>query len=153
MNTGNFSISETVAALGVIASLLFVGYEIRQGNEVARNESLSAMSAGWEQTQIEMAGNEYLSGLMARSYSASPSEFDETEQMAFINLMLGLLKSREMWFHQLKLGVIEPTDRMWPPSETLFWRSELQHAYWPTLRKWVSEDFAVFWEQRFELAD
>ena len=152
MNSRNFSITETIAALGVIASLLFVGYEIRQGNAVARNEALSATSTMWSQSAFDLGGNEYISGLMARSKTESWSDFSATEQSAFNNLTLGLIKGREFGFKQLELGFIEEDDLIMPPTGG-YWSSKMQHELWPGIREWFSEDFAVFWEQRYGLLD
>ncbi len=152
MNTRNFSITETIAALGVIASLMFVGYEIRQGNEVARNEALSAFSASWSQATLDIAGSEMISSLMARSLTESNLDFSATDQMAFSNLTLGILKFRESQFRQLELGFIELNDVVMPPPGG-YWSSEMQHELWPSIREWLSEDFAVFWEQRYGLLD
>ena len=40
MKTRTFSLTETIATLGVIGSLLFVGFQIQQGNQLARLEML-----------------------------------------------------------------------------------------------------------------
>ena len=152
MNSRNFSITETIAALGVIASLLFVGYEIRQGNEVARNEVLSEQSALWSQATLDIAGSEMISSLMARSKTESWSDFSAAEQAAFYNLTLGLIKGREFGFKQLELGFIEEDDLIMPPTGG-YWSSKMQHELWPGIREWFSEDFAVFWEQRYGLLD
>ena len=153
MNTRNFSIAETVAAIGVIASLLFVGYEIRQGNLVARNEVLMSTASGWAQGTLEIAGSERISSLMARSYTESLSDFSGPERMAFGNLMLGLIKSREVGFRQLKLGISHPDDVLFPPTDNLYFTSKMQHELWQSIRGYFSEDFAVFWEQRFGYLD
>ncbi len=39
--------AEVLGALGVIASLVFVGLEIRQSNAYARQEALSSMIEEW----------------------------------------------------------------------------------------------------------
>ena len=124
MNSRNFSITETIAALGVIASLLFVGYEIRQGNAVARNEALSATSTMWAQSAFDLGGNEYISGLMARSFTESFSDFSATDRTALKNLILGLLKSREANYQQTNVGFVKESELIWPPVDG-FWSTEI----------------------------
>ena len=153
MNSRNFSITETVAVIGVIASLLFVGYEIRQGNEVARNDALSATSAMWLQTTMEIAGSERISRIMTRSITESRSDFNATDAMAFFNITLGLVKMQEITFRQLELGITESADVTWPPADNPLYTSKMQHELWPQLRKWFSDDFAVVWEQRYGYID
>ena len=69
MKTRTFSLTETIATLGVIGSLLFVGFQIQQGNQLARLEMLYNGAALWTDGATGVAGNEYLSGLMYRSYT------------------------------------------------------------------------------------
>jgi len=87
MKTPTFSLTETIATLGVIGSLLFVGFQIQQGNQLARLEMLYNGAAIWTEISTGQAGNEYLSGLMYRSYTESASDF-ECRPIGFGNLRM-----------------------------------------------------------------
>jgi hypothetical protein len=51
------AVRETLAALGVIASLVFVGMEIRQNTSVARAETRQALTDLYTQFHLAMATN------------------------------------------------------------------------------------------------
>ena len=153
MFDGKLSIPEAIATVGVIASLLFVGFELRQSNDMARTEMLTTQAQGWMQTTQNLAGNERLSELMFHSYEYTYREFNGADQIAFFNLNLGILKFYEIQFQQVRVGIIEEDDVSWPPATSQFFTSAIQHEMWPSYRRWFVQDFAEFWEQRFGLIE
>jgi hypothetical protein len=153
MNTRNFSLTDTIAAVGVIASLLFVGYQIQQGNQLARLEMLTNGAAIWTEAAQGMAGNEYLSELMYRSYTESASEFTGAEGNSILLLSIGNIKSWEAYYRTTTLGVLSNEDVVFPDEGNPYWSSRYQREIWQRVRPQLAEDFATFWEQRFNLVE
>ena len=89
---------------------------------------------------------------MGRSYTESLSDFNAADGSAFVALTVGFTKVQEMAFRQVKLGIVESSDVIFPPKNG-FYTSKMQHELWPAIRGWFPEDFAVFWEQRYGLLD
>ena len=153
MKTRTFSLTETIATLGVIGSLLFVGFQIQQGNQLARLEMLYNGAALWTDGATGVAGNEYLSGLMYRSYTDSASDFEGAEGASMYTLNLGLIKTWEAMYRTTTIGVLSTEDVTYPEENGPYWSSQYQRDIWPKIRPNLAEDFATFWEQRFNLAE
>jgi hypothetical protein len=153
MNTRIFSLTETIATLGVIGSLLFVGFQIQQGNQFARMELLYNGAAIWTEGATSMAGNEYLSGLMYRSFTDSASDFEGAEGVSLYTLILGHTKNWEAFYRTTTIGVLGTEDVIFPDKNSPYWSSQYQRDIWQRIRPNLAEDFATFWEQRFNLAE
>ena len=153
MKTRNFSLTNTIAAIGVIASLLFVGFQIQQGNQFARMELLYNGAAQWTEGVTGMAGNEYLSGLIYRSYTESASDFEGAEGVSMYLLTFATIKAWEAFYRTTTIGVLSTEDVIYPDENSPYWSSQYQRDIWQNIRPNLAEDFATFWEQRFNLAE
>ena len=153
MKTRTFSLTETIATLGVIGSLLFVGFQIQQGNQLARLEMLYNGAALWTEAATGVAGNEYLSGLIYRTYTESASDFEGAEGVSMFALTLGIIKTWEAIYRTTTIGVLGNEDVTFPDKGNPYWSSQYQREVWQRIRPQVPEDFAIFWEQRFNLVE
>ena len=153
MKTRNFSLTNTIAAIGVIASLLFVGFQIQQGNQVARLEMLYNGAALWTEASTGVAGNEYLSGLIYRSYTESASDFEGADGVSMYLLTFATIKAWEAFYRTTTIGVLSTGDIIFPDENSLYWGSQYQRDVWQKIRPNLAEDFAIFWEQRFNLVE
>ena len=147
------SIAEILGAVAIVVSLLFVGFQIQQGNQFARMELQYNGAAIWTEGATSMAGNEYLSGLMYRSYTDSASDFEGAEGVSMYTLTLGLIKSWEAYYRTTTIGVVSTEDIIFPDENSVYWSSQYQRDIWQKIRPNIAEDFAAFWEQRFNLAE
>ena len=153
MKTPAFSLTETIATLGVIGSLLFVGFQIQQMNQIARLDMLYSGAAIWTEGATGVAGNEYLSGLMYRSYTDSASDFEGAEGVSMRILTLGLTKNWEAFYRTTTVGVLSTEDVIFPDENNPYYGSQYQRDLWQNIRPSLAEDFATFWEQRFNLVE
>ena len=154
-NTRWKEILEGVGLIAVVASLIFVALQIRQSNQIGRLEAMQSMASDWASVGLEISASESLSALLARIYDgAEPADFDAAENIRLRILLHGLDHFWEMRFKQLNLGVLEPGDYSFPRfrNHPVF-GSAYHKAIWPEIRPGFSEDFAIFWEQRFDLAE
>jgi len=150
----NISWTEAVAAIGVIASLIFVGFQLRQSNDLGRLQAQQSMGEAWSTVNLTMATNPELADLMARMAAGElKAEFDPGEEYSLYLVLHGLDHTWEMYYKQMKSGVLEKGDINFPPPNNRTFGSSYHRELWPNIRAGFSEDFAVFWEQRYGLAD
>ncbi len=145
---------EGAGLFAIVASLIFVAIEVRQSNPIGRLDAMHSMAAAWSSVGLELAGNEKLAALMAKTDSgAVPKDFDAVENRQLFNIYHGLDHHWEMRFKMSNLGVLESTDYSFPESGSSSFGSAYHKEIWPRLRPGFSEDFAVFWERRLGLVE
>ncbi|MDH3991114.1 MAG: hypothetical protein OEV34_18415 [Gammaproteobacteria bacterium] len=148
-------IAELIGIGAIVASLVFVAIQIRQSNQIGRLEAMQSMASDWATVGLELAGNERLAVLLAKADGgALRKDFDAVENRQLFSVLHGLDHHWEMRFNQLNLGVLEMRDYSFPgPPRTSIFASAYHKEIWPGIRPGLSEEFAVFWEQRFGLVD
>lgn len=146
-------IAELIGIGAIVASLVFVAIQVRQSNQIGRLEAMQSMASDWATVGLGIAGNESLAALLAKaSDGAVRKDFDATENLQLFSALHGLDHHWEMRFNQLNLGVLELKDYSFPgPPQTSIFASNYHKDIWPGIRPGLSEEFAVFWEQRFGL--
>ena len=154
MTSNKISWVEIVAALGVVASLVFVGFELRQSNQLARIQAQQSMGEAWSTVNLTMATDHELMVLMARMASGEiEADFEPGEIYSLYLVLHGLDHTWEMYFKQMQSGVLQKGDISFPPPNNRTFRSSFHRELWPNIRAGFDEGFAVFWEQRFGLVD
>ena len=145
---------EGIGLVAIIASLIFLAIEVRQSNQIGRLEAMESVANSWSTTGIELASNEGLAELLARADGgAARKDFDAVENRRLFNVLHGLDHHWEMRFNQMKLGILTPADYSFPGSGKSSFASAYHKEIWPEIRPGLSEEFAVFWEQRFEMVE
>ena len=143
-------IREAVAALGVIVSLGFVGYELRQNNQVARAAAIQAIADQSLEVINTWTSDEesvrLLSGVLA---GATPEEFTAIENTKLRLMFLALLRIAESRQRQAELGVVNDPTIFGGAASAL--RSPYLRERWPTLRGSVAPDFAAIFEIEYGL--
>jgi len=145
---------EVVGLVAIVASLIFVAIELRQSNQIGRLGAMMSMADSWSTVGLELASNENLAVLLAKTDSgAGRRDFDTVENRQLFNILHGLDHHWEMRFNQLKLGVLEAADFSYPGPRSSTYASAYHKEIWPKIRPGLSEEFAVFWERRFGLVE
>ena len=145
---------EGVGLVAIVASLIFVAIEMRQSNQIGRLEAMESMASSWSSVGIELASNESLAELLSKTDGgAARSDFDAVENRRLFNVLHGLDHHWELRFNQMKLGILAPADYSFPGSGRSSYASAYHKEIWPDIRPGLSEEFAVFWEQRFNLVE
>ena len=105
------SIGQFFAAAGVILSLLFVGYEIRQNNTIARAAAVQGTVEQIIQWQTEAAQDSdwmrILTSLQSGGRYADLSPEDRTRYHYFVQPTIRITENR---FRQMQLGIIDQGD-------------------------------------------
>ncbi len=145
---------EGVGLVAIVASLIFLAIEVRQSNQIGRLEAMQSMASDWSSVGLELASNENLAALLAKTDSGAVlKDFDAVENRQLFNVFHGLDHHWEMRFNQINLGVLESAEYSFPAPQGLTFASAYHKEVWPRIRPGLSEEFAVFWEHRFGLVE
>ena len=141
----------TLAALGVIASMVFVGTEIRQNTSVARMAASQAFTQQiLDLNQVLIAeGFPELNAKMLQGELRA--DFSDAEQLQIDVTHLSLLRIWESLYRAVQVGIVEE-DLLAPLGEGpgpfgLAYFQEL----WQQYRSTFTDDFANFFEARIGL--
>ncbi len=136
-----------LANIGVIAGILFLGYEVRQNTKVARQEAYNTFTQEINSVNFSITNDGELAELIARLQEGEEkSDFTMSEQirvdltlLALVRVWEGLYRSRQdgiaddSYFVGLSQGI--------GPFESSYFR-----AFWPAVKTTVDQDFAEFFE-------
>lgn len=145
-----YGLRASLAAAGVVLSLIFVGFELRQNTQVARaaavqaiaDQSIDVILAWTTDEQSVLLLSEVLRG-------ATPDEFTREENTKLRLMFLAQLRIAESRHRQAELGVITDPTIFGGAASTL--RSPYLRAYWGSLKSSVAPDFALEFENEYGL--
>jgi hypothetical protein len=137
--------------LGVIASLVFVGFEIRQNTQVARAASVQAISAQITEWQASAHGNpDFMRVLTFLREGGTFADLEPQDRYLYGFVVNGSVRSMENRFRQVQLGIIDDADtKMGGGTSNLYWwRSDHLLDYWRSIdqtQMWPA-DFVEYME-------
>ena len=135
---------ETAAALGVIASLIFVGVEIRQSNAQAKAAAYQAVGAATAEAIDSWAHDpEFVAPWLKAPGEMNAVEWEQLRQKFTVFARLG-----EMVHLQIAQGVLDPdaTLRLGYSGWTGFLTHPKLACLWPLISPEVSDEFRAFVE-------
>ena len=142
---------EWVGALGVILSLLFVGFQIRQNTQVARGQTRQNLAALNQEWLILQSGDTEFHALWRRAWvdgdtTLSPSESSRSNFMMLLNL-----RRLENVYFQFSEGLVDESALSsygLQPSAAILtvYRSPRFRSYWTETRGSFHPDFVRFFE-------
>ena len=104
-------IERAAATLGVILSLLFVGYEIRQNTQVARATAVQETTGQIVEWATEAAMDPDWVRIMAfLSEGGTYAELSTEDRLRYSWIVSQTVRIMESRFRQMQLGVITPED-------------------------------------------
>ena len=103
----NDKLRETVAFLGVMASLVFVGWEIRQNTAVASGEARQTMAGLQQDWLLVMAQDTLLSNTFEKWTSSTPPELPPTESRRAERVMLAWIRQLEVIYVHYETGLAD----------------------------------------------
>jgi hypothetical protein len=111
MSNTKLSLQQAVAALSVVLSLAFVGYEIRQNTQVARGAAIQASIDQILQWQAESGSDpEWIRILDFLRNGGSYSELAQIDQTRYNWVVVSTVRITENRFRQMQMGVIDDGD-------------------------------------------
>lgn len=143
--------AETVGVLGVIATLIFVAFEIRQNTQVSRAASIQAMADASIQISLAWANDEEGLALLERVFDgAVPSDLTRMENAKLRMYYVSALRSAESRYRQIELGLL-PEGDTWVGGSAAIYSAQYTAAYWSVLRNTIAADFAAYMEAEYGL--
>ena len=140
----NKAIRETLAALSVIASLVFVGYEIRQNTVTARAAAYQAIGIAAAAAVDSWAHDEQMMVLRQKKADA----MDAAEWGRFATKMAVFARLAETVHLQVEQGLLPPDamERLGYSGWMRFFENPKTACIWPLIRPDVSASFREFVE-------
>ena len=149
--SNRLSIQQAGAALGVIASLMFVGYEIRQNTQTARATSVLAISEQIIEWQTAASLNaDWIRVITFLGTGGTYAELSPEDLQRYGWVVTSTIRITENRFRQMQLGIIERDDlSVAGGSANVNWfRSPHFMAYWQSSDQSArfAPDFVEFME-------
>jgi hypothetical protein len=139
-------VSQIVAALGVIGSLIFVGFQIRQSNQMMRDSAIRHHAERIQSVSKAMFEVPDLAGIWLKG-GESLEALSPEERVRFINLYVYILRMWEQLHLQSQSGMMDR--QMWEANVNIL-RDIHQlpgaAAAWQVRRHLFSHRFQTFYE-------
>ncbi len=139
------AVRESIGFVGVVASLVFVGLEVRQNTVSARAAAYQDMGSSISDIWLLGAQSPELALLTLRFFEEESAEFNPVEEAVLVAQTVGALRQYETVWRQVQLGLLEPE-----VLEYFGWGSDLlsgnMRRLWPRISQRMSPDFLRFVE-------
>ena len=146
------AIRETLAALGVIASMVFVGLEIKQSNVQARAAAFQEIGLATSDAWRTMAFDREANGLMLMAFDSSRwGEMDETDWQQMSSLLTSVMRLWETLYLQVEEGLL-PEDAMQRLGYAIDPHVYFQDSFdrlWEEVRPRLDPEFIAYIETQF----
>ena len=137
---------ELVGFVSVIASLIFVGMEIRQNTTAVRGATNQAISDQATELYLAIATDRNLASLTVKLYDGvSRKDFDPIDDMQlFLTVMTGLRRVENI-FLQLEENILD--ERAFDRIGLSFYRSNYGREIWENNKQFFDRKFVPFFEK------
>ena len=146
-------LSQIVAALAVVASLVFVGFQIRQNTRAQRVVAVNSLAAAAVAINTSAMGSPTIGEALAKALADWSSATREQRIIAHYH-MFSFFKLSESAWYQRKVDVLD--ENQWAGWEALllaFYHSNgIKNGWWPRRGNVYSPDFQAFLAQSSERA-
>ncbi|MEO1042469.1 MAG: hypothetical protein AAFX52_09265 [Pseudomonadota bacterium] len=133
-----YYLSQIGAGIGVIATLVFVGIQIRQNTQALRAANYAKTTDSFNAVNLAVASHEGLGTIMARGMPSDLSALTPVERVRFDFAALSAFRIFEVLHYQQKLGLSDK--ELWDAERATL--LELVRA--PGLRVWWQENRLSF---------
>lgn len=139
------AISQIVAAAAVVASLLFVGFQVQHQTRATRAQTQQAITANFlVATQIFA---DHADAIQAGVESGDPAFADMTDahRLSYLSAMYGLFKHYENMFLQYRSGMLSADEwQPWSQHILIYFHQPGVQTWWGMRRSSFMTDFAHF---------
>ena len=148
------AIGETIGAVAVVLSLLYVGRQVRQSNSMARCQFRQEISSELNTWALGVATSPDLTASFAKVHfhGLVRDQADELERMRIAYAFTAVIGQVQLAHHQAGEGIItqDELDELFGPGTTLMKAPYLASA-WPLLATAYPRDFRAWFERRYDL--
>jgi hypothetical protein len=126
-----YYLSQTAAAVAVVASLLFVGFQIRHGTRATRAQIHQNIAAGWFSVGPLIADNSRVFAAGLQADEAKFAAFSDADKLAFLSVAFAYFKHYENMFLQHQEGFVSSEDwNAWATHMFMYWRMPGVQMWW-----------------------
>ena len=145
------AIRETLGFLGVIASMVFVGMEIRGNTIAAQSAAYQAMGVELSSLWHDWSMDPEVADLFSRALAGQDLSTGETVQFTYI--YVSALRLYETTWRQVELGLLDAEHLQWFGwNEWITPENVVLKELWPQLQPLgMSQDFASYIERELGL--
>ena len=140
-------VAETIGLIAIVASVAFVGIELRQNTTAVKSATIQAISDQAMYFTVSMATDEHLPRLIFEMVvkGTPETELSDEDRMR-MNLVVGSgLRRIENIYRQVEDGVL---DRQALKSITFsFYQNQYVRDYWALNREFYDPEFALYWDE------
>ena len=109
-----FYLSQTIAAFAIVASLLFVGMEVRHSNKESRHRAIEEMLANYRAVRFQISANAGSAGVWLRGLHEFAA-LNPPDKVRFVLMASDLFSTQESLFLHYRDGRL--TREMYQPQE------------------------------------
>jgi len=145
------ALGEVAGAVAVVASLLYVGRQVRQNNRIARAEAYREVTMGWARLLHLWADDRPAArALMESGAGTRLADLPEVDRDAFLLRIAATFRVFETIYHQVAEGILDADalDMLWGQATG---STPLFQDAWARLRGSYRPEFAAFVEGRYGL--
>jgi hypothetical protein len=141
---------ELLAAAGVVASLVFVGVEIRQNTAAVRGATYQAIAEGSVSSAQWLASDERIADFIVRlQMGAGPDDFSPQENMALAGLYHSVVRRAENVYLQVSQGLIPQRAYQHFRTSRQIFASAHFDDFWREAREDYDPEFVRFFESEY----
>ncbi len=153
-------LKEALGVVAVVAGLLFVGWEIRQNNQLARAAAYQSMGAGLAEYWLDvgLAGHTDLQWLvmMETLTQEDIDDLPEADRRQLWIMWVSGLRTLEATWRQVELGLLDPEAFAYFGNDSPGLSGTGAHnlrMMWPDVKAMMSPDFAAFIEETWRISE
>ena len=142
-----FFVSQIIAAAALVASLLFVGFEIRHATRATRAQINQNIASGWFSVGPLIADSSRLFVTGIRADEQAFAALSDEQKLGFGSVLFVYFKHYENMFLQHQEGFIHTEDwNAWMTHLFLFWHTPGVQVWWRMRRGVFSPGFRHYLE-------
>ena len=135
---------ESLAAAGVILSLGFVAFEVRQNTRAVRSQTLQAIAEQAAELSLVGVESPELRTAFQKGWSGTPLTSNEATALGWF--YAATMRVTENRFRQFQLGILDESTLQEIGGHAPAFRNPFFKEWWPTRRFQFSPDFVEYVE-------
>jgi hypothetical protein len=144
--------AELITTLGVLVSLVFVGFEIRQNTAVARGQARTDLATLNQDWLMAMAADSALQRYFNVHWLEDDGELSRVQVVQAQNAMIAMVRRLENAFLFFREGLIpEGALRSYGMRGPWFERSRFRNEFWPYFKDTFDPEFVAFAESEWRM--
>ena len=143
------SIAEFLGAIAVVASLFYVGAQVRESSRATRGQTLNQLTSDMNANLRETLSNEKLMDIALRAVSSE--ELEAAEVTLYSGFVQSLVRSMESAHYQYQLGLLDES-RFYSliHSATIHLQNPVGERFWESRSNVLDPEFKKIIESHLE---